>query len=102
MPRVVAPSTGPEVAYFVGVSPPMTEITLGLQTMMGSVTGGRLLAGGAAIHGTGEPMVTSIRTNVALGGGRVGKGLLDEDAGRGRGDPLSITDIDANGVIISY
>ena len=102
MARIVASSTDPEVAYLVGVSPSMTEITLGLQTMMGSVTGGRLLAGGAPVHGTGEPMVTSIRANVALGGGRAGTRLLDEDAGRGRGDPLSVADIDANGVIFGY
>ena len=83
MPRIVASSTDPEVAYLVSVSPSTTEITLGLQTMMGSVARSHLLAGGAAIHGAGEPMVTCIRTNVALGGRRAGVRLLDEDSGRG-------------------
>ena len=99
MARIVASSTDPEVAYLVGVSPSMTEITLGLQTMMGSVTRSRLLTGGAAVHGAEESMVTCIRTNVALGGGGTGVGVLDEDPGRGQCDPLSLSDLDANGVI---
>ena len=102
MAWVVTSSADTKVAYLVGVSPPMTEITLGLQTMMGSVTGGSLLTGGAVVQGTRESVVTSIRTNVALGGRGVGTRLSDEDAGRGGGDPLPVTDIDADGVIFCY
>ena len=83
MAQVVASSTDSEVAYLVGVSPSMTEITLGLQTMMGSMTGGCLLTGGASIQGAREPMMTSIRTNVALSRGGAGMRLLDEDSRRG-------------------
>ena len=100
--RVVASSTDPEVAYLICVSPPTTEITLGLQTMMGSVTRGSFLTRGAAIHGAEESMVTCIRTNVALGGRGAGAGVLDQDTG-GRGcDPLSFGDLNSDGVIVYW
>ena len=38
MSQGVASSTDPKIAYLVRMSPPVTEITLGLQTMMCSVT----------------------------------------------------------------
>ena len=81
MARIVASSADPEVAYLVSVSPSMTEITLGLQTMMGSVTRSRLPTGGAVVHGAEESMVTCIQTNVALGGRRAGAGVLNQDMG---------------------
>ena len=102
MAWVIASPADPEIAYLVGVSPPMTEITLGLQTMMGSVTRGRLLTGGAVIHGAEKPMVTCIHTNVALGGRGAGTRLLDEDSGGGGGDPLAFCDLDADDFIIGY
>ena len=83
MAWVIAPSADPEIAYLVGVSPPTTEITLGLQTMMGSVTGGHLLTGGAAIHGAEKPMMTEIRTNIAPGGRGAGTRVLYKDSGGG-------------------
>ena len=102
MARVVTSSADPKIAYFVGVSPSMTEITLGRQTMMGSMSGGRLLTGGAVVHGAEEPMVTKIHTNVALGGGGAGTGLLDKDMGRRGGYPLSFSDLDTDGVIAHW
>ena len=99
---VVASSTDPKIAFLIGVSPSTTEITLGLQTMMGSVTGSCFLTGGAAIHGAEEPMVTEIRTNVALSGRRAGTGVLHKDSGGGQSDPLSFSDLDADGVIVGW
>ena len=78
---IVTSSADLEVAYLVSVSPSTAEITLGLQTMMGSVARSRLLTGGAAIHGAEESMVTCISANVALSGGGAGAGVLNQDTG---------------------
>ena len=102
MARVIAPPADPEIAYLVGVSPSTTEITLGLQTMMGSMTRGRLLTGGAAIHGAEKPMVTCTCTNVALGGRGAGMRALDEDLGGGRGNPLAFSNLDVDDFIVGY
>ena len=56
----VASSTDSKVTDFVRVSPSMTEITLGFQTMMCSVAQGSLLTGWAGIHWTEEAMMTEI------------------------------------------
>ena len=79
----VASSTASKVANLVSMSPSMTDVTLGHQTMMGSMTGGCLLTGRAMVHGAEEPMVTKIRTNVALSGGGAGVRMLYEDSGGG-------------------
>ena len=102
MSRGITSSADPKVANFVHMSPPMTDITLGCQTMMGSVTRCHFLTGRAGIHGTEEPMVTEICTNVALGGGRAGMGVLDEDLRRGGSDPLSFDDLDTDDIIVVY
>ena len=60
MPRGVTSSTDPKVANIVGISPSMTEITLGLQTMMCHMTGHRLSANGTDVHQAEEPVMTEI------------------------------------------
>ena len=52
--------TDPKVTDFVRMSPLMTETTLGLQTMMGSVTWCGLMAGWAGVHWAVQAMVTEI------------------------------------------
>ena len=84
------------------MSPSKTDITLGFQTMMGSVTRCHFLTGRAGIHGAEEPIVTKICTNVALGGGRAGAGVLDEDLGRKGCDPLSFMDLDTDDIVVIY
>ena len=102
MSWVVAPATDLKVAYFVGVSPSTTKISLGRQTMMCSVTWRHLLTSRACVHGAEEPMVTEICTNVTLGGGRAGAGALDKDMGRRGSNPLTFGNLDADGVISSW
>ena len=102
MAWVIAPPADSEIAYLVSVSPSTTEITLGLQTMMGSVTQGHLLTGGAVIHGAKEPMVTEICTNIALGGGGAGTRGLYEDPGGGRHNPLAFGNLNADRVIVYW
>ena len=102
MSWVVTPSTDPKVAYFVGVSPSTTEITLGHQTMMCHVTGRHCLTSRAGVHGTEEPMVTKICTNVTLGGGGARAGALDKNTGRQGGDPLPFGNLDVDGVISNW
>ena len=80
----------------------MTDITLGHQTMMGSMNRHHLLTGRAVVHGTEEPMVTEICTNVALGGGRAGARTLDENSERGGCDPLPFSDLDVDDILIIY
>ena len=103
---VIASTTDPKIAHLVSMSPPTTEITLGLQTMMGSMTGSCFLTGGAVIHGAEKPMVTKIRTNIALGGRGTGTRVLYKDSGGGRRNPLTFSDLNPDGVIfgglISY
>ena len=56
----ITSSADSKIANFVRVSPSMTEITLGCQTMMCHVAQSGLLAGGTGVHGAGEPVVTKI------------------------------------------
>ena len=49
MSRGVASSTGPKIAYLIRMSPSMTEITLGHQTMMCGVTRCRFPTGGTGV-----------------------------------------------------
>ena len=81
MPRGVISSTDPKVANIVGMSPSMTEITLGLQTMMCCMTGHCLSAGGTDVHQAEEPMVTEIQSNITLGVEGGGARALNEDSG---------------------
>ena len=60
MSQGIASSTDLKVANFVKMSPSMTEITLGLQTMMHCMTGCHFAAGRTGVHGTREPMMTKI------------------------------------------
>ena len=81
MPQGITSSTDPKVANVVRVSPSMTEITLGLQTMMCCVTRCHFSTGGTDVHWAEEPVVTKIQANVALGVGGGGARVLDEDSG---------------------
>ena len=60
MSQGIASSTDPKIADIIGVSPSMTEITLGLQTMMCDVTRCCFSAGGTGVHWAGEPVMTEI------------------------------------------
>ena len=60
MPWGIASPTDLKVADLVGVSPFMTEITLGLQTMMCRMTGHRFSTDRTGVHGAEEPMMTKI------------------------------------------
>ena len=98
----VTSSADLKIAGFIQVSPLMTEITLGCQTMMCCVTGHQFPTGRTGVQEAGEPVVTKIRATVTLGVGGVRVGILDEDA-RGRGsDPLSFNDLDMDNIDISY
>ena len=66
----VTSSTDPKIADVVRVSPLATEITLGHQTMMCSMSQCRFPTGRADMHGAEEPVMAEIRANVAMGGGR--------------------------------
>ena len=102
MSRGVASSTDLKVAYLIRMSPPVTEITLGFQTMMCDVTRRRFPAGRTGIQGAGEPVMTEIRAMVTLGVGGVRVRVLDENSRGGRGDPLPVSDLNADDFIISY
>ena len=65
----IASSTDSKVRDFVRVSPSMTDTTLGLQTMMGSVTWHGFTAGWAGVHRAVQAMVTKIRAYVTEGVG---------------------------------
>ena len=80
----------------------MTDITLGRQTMMGSMTWCHFLTGRAGVHGAEEPMVAEICTNVAPGGRGAGTRVLDKDLRGGGSDPLSFDNLDVDDVIIVY
>ena len=84
------------------MSPSMTEITLGCQTMMCRVTGCRFPAGRTGVHGAGEPVVTEIQATVTLGVGGVRMGILDEDTRGGGSDPLPLNDLDMDDIVIGY
>ena len=81
MPWGVASSTDPKVANVVGMSPSMTEITLGFQTMMCHMTGHCFSTGRTGVHQAEEPMVTKIQANITLGVGGGGARVLDKDSG---------------------
>ena len=98
----IASSTDPKVTNLISMSPPITDITLDCQTMMGSMTRRCFLTGRAEIHGTEEPMVTEIHTNVAVGGGGAGARMLDKDLRGGGRDPLPFLNLDADDIIIIY
>ena len=102
MPWGVASSADLKIANFIEMSPSVTEIPLGCQTMMCCVTWRRFSAGRTDIHGTEEPMVTEIQANVTLGvgGGRVG--ALNEDLRERGRDPLSFSNLDADDIVVSY
>ena len=70
--------------------------------MMGSVTRHCFLTGRPDIHGTEEPMVTEICTNVAPGGGGARVRMLDEDSREGGGDPLPLPNLNVDDIIIVY
>ena len=69
MSGFIAPSTDLKIADVIRMSPSMTEITLGHQTMMGSMTWGCLVTGRTGVEGAFHAMVTEIRTNITAGGG---------------------------------
>ena len=71
-------TTDPKIADIVGMSPLMTEITLGHQTMMGSMTWGCLMTGGTGVKGAFHAMMTEIQTNVTVGGGSEWKGVVHQ------------------------
>ena len=81
MPWGVASSTDSKVADIVGMSPSVTEITLGLQTMMCRMTGCRLSTNGTDVHRAEEPIMTEIRANITLGVGGGGVRVWDKDSG---------------------
>ena len=80
----------------------VTEITLGLQTMMCSVTRCRFPAGRTGIEGTRESVMTEIRATVTLGVGGVRARVSDKNSRGRRGDPLPVSDLNADDFIISY
>ena len=47
-------------------------------------------------------MVTEIQATVTLGVGRIRASVLDKDSGGGGGDPVPISDLDADDFIVSY
>ena len=102
MPWGVTSSTDLKVANVVGMSPSVTEITLGLQTMMCHMTGRCLSTSGTDVHWAEEPMMTEIRANVILGVGGGGVRALDKDSGRRRGDPLAFSDLDPDDIVGVY
>ena len=80
----------------------MTEIALGCQTMMCRMVQCQFPTGRTGVHGAGEPVVTKIQANVTLGVGGVRAGVLDEDSRGGGGDPLSVSDLDVDDIVVCY
>ena len=102
MSQDVTSSTDPKIAYLVRMSPLMTEITLGRQTMMCGMTWCHFPTIRTGVQGAGEPMVTKTQATVTLGGRGIGVRILDEDSRDGRCDPLPICNLDVDGFIVSY
>ena len=102
MPQGVTSPTDPKVANIVGMSPSMTEITLGLQTMMCCMTRCHFSAGRTDVHRAEEPVVTKIRANVALDVGGGGVRALDEDSGCQGSDPLAFSNLDLDDIVNIY
>ena len=65
----ITPTTDPKIADVVGMSPLMTEITLGHQTMMSSVSRCCLVTGGTSVEQAFHAMMTEIQAIVTVGGG---------------------------------
>ena len=98
----VASSTDLKIAYLVRVSPLMTEITLGHQTMMCSMAQCRFPTSRTGVQETGESVVTKIQATVALGVRGIRTRVLDKNS-RGRGgDPLPLSDLDMDDFNVSY
>ena len=102
MSSFIASSTDPKIVDIVGMSPLMTEITLGCQTMMSSMARGCLTTGGASIEGIFRAMVTETQANITVGGGSGWEGVVHQDSGGGRGDPLSFHNLDLNDIVFGY
>ena len=102
MPWGVTSSADPKIANLIRVSPSMTEITVGCQTMMCSMAWRRFPTGRTGVHGAGEPVVTEIQATVTVGIRRVRAGVLDEDSRGGGSDPLSFNDLDTDDIVINY
>ena len=81
MPQGVTSSTDLKIADVIGMSPSMTEITLGHQTMMCCMTWHGLSTDRTNVHQAEEPMMTEIRANVATGVGGGRARALDQDPG---------------------
>ena len=102
MSQGITSSTDPKIADAVRMSPSKTEITLGFQTMMCHMTRGSFPASQACVHQAVQAVVTEIQANVTLGVGGGGARALNKDPrGRGR-DPLSLSNLDADDIVISY
>ena len=69
MPWGIASSTDSKVANVVRMSPSMTEITLGFQTIMCCMAWHCLPPGRTDVHWTEKSMMTEIQANVTLGVG---------------------------------
>ena len=97
----VTSSTDSKIADIVRVSPSVTEITLGHQTMMCSMSWCQFPTGRADVHGAEEPVMAKIQANVGTGGGRAQVQVLDKNS-RGQGsDPLPLSDLDTDDIIVS-
>ena len=72
MPQGITFSTDLKVANIVGMSPSITKITLGHQTMMCHMTWHGLSTGRTDMHQAEEPMVTKIQANITAGVGEGG------------------------------
>ena len=84
------------------MSPSMTEITLGRQTMMCGVARCQFPTGRTGVQGAGEPVVTETRAMVTLGVGGVRVRVLDKDSRGGGSDPLPFNDLDVDDFILGY
>ena len=102
MSSFITPPTDLKIADIIRMSPLMTEITLGRQTMMGSMTQGHLTTGRTGVERAFCVMVTKIRTNVAVGGGDGWYGVVYQDLEGRRGDPLSFSDLDSDDIVLDY
>ena len=102
MSSFIAPFTDLKIADIIRMSPLTTEITLGHQTMMGSMTWDCLTIGRTGVERAFHAMVTKIRAKIAVGGGSGWHGVVYQDSGGGGGDPLPFSDLDSNDIILSY
>ena len=98
----VTSPTDSKIADLVRVSLFKTEITLGRQTMMCSMTQCGFPTGRAGVHWAEEPMVTKIQTNVAAGVGGVRPQPLNQNSGCQGGDPLTFGNLDLDVIVGVY